>query len=457
VGLAYTLNRKTVVRGGYGLFWAPWQSGVQSTAGFSATSNVQQDTLIPITSIDNPFPSGLTPITGNALGLLTGVSSTLTVIDPNRDAPRVHQYSADIQRELPHDMSVGLTYMGSTGQHLTWGGTASGQVNINQLDPAFLALNNVNGVNRLTETVPNPFFGNAAAGAYASRATIQRNQLLRPFPQFDTINMIYSTLARSQYHAGVVSVTKRATGLWGGRISYTYSRLYDNQFAQSNYYSGSPGILNHLTADPESKYFDPDAEYGRSLLDSPHKLVASPIIRLPFGRGQRWVTSGPAEWILGGWTVSAVIQMQSGFPIGVSQNTNNNNLLGAGQRPNLVSNSEVRVPGSITDRLEANPADNTYLNNAAFTQAPAGTFGNSPRILPGVYSPWRNTTDLAINKELPLGSSRRGTIRLEVINLFNNPWFQALQSTAWGNNNFGLVTAQANYSRTMQLTARVSF
>ncbi len=457
VGLAYTLNPKTVVRGGYGLFWAPWQSGVQSTAGYSQTSTLQQDTLIPITSINNPFPGGLTPVSGNSLGMLTGTSSALTIIDPARDAPRVHRYSADIQRELPNDMSIGLTYMGSTGQHLTWGGTATGQVNINQVDPKYLSLNNVSGTNRLTELVPNPFFGIAGAGAFASRATIQRNQLLRPFPQFDNVNYIYSTNARSQYHAGVVSVSKRATGVWGGRISYTYSRLDDNQFAQGNYYSNSPGILNHFAAVPGSPYYNPDSEYGRSLLDSPHKLVASPIFRLPFGRGQRWLTTGAGAWIAGGWTLSAVIQMQSGFPIGVSQNTANTNLLGANQRPNVVPGVDPRVPGSITDRLEANPDDNLYLNPAAFTQAPAGTFGDAPRILPGVYSPWRNTTDLAINKDLPLGSSRRGTIRLEVINLFNNPWFQALQSAAQGNANFGRVTAQANYSRTMQITARVAF
>jgi len=456
-GVAYTLNDRTVVRGGYGLFWGPWQSGLQSTPGYSQTSTLQQDTLVPITSIHNPFPNGLTPISGNTLGMLTGVSSAVTFIDQNRDAPRVHQYSADMQRQLGGDMSVGLTYMGSMGRHLTWGGTATGSVNINQLDPRFLPLNNVNGVNALTQLVPNPFFGNPGAGAFGTRATIQRNQLLRPFPQFDNVNMIYSTRARSRYDAGVISISKRATGWWGGRISYTYSRLYDNQFAQGNYYASAPGILNHLTADPDSSYFDPDAEYGRSLLDSPHKLVASPIIRLPFGSGQRWLQSGAGNAIGGGWTVSFVIQLQSGFPIGVSQNTNNTNLLGAGQRPNLAGSVDVQVGGSITDRLRGNPEDNLYLNPAAFTLAPPGTFGNAPRILPGVYSPWRNSTDMALNKEIPLGSNRRATLRLEVINLFNNPWYQALGSSAHGNTQFGRVTAQANYSRTMQVTARFTF
>ena len=199
VGVAYSRQRQDRgPRGGYGLFWAPWQSGLQSTPGYSQTTTLQQDTLTPITSINNPFPTGLTPISGNSLGLLTGTSSAVTFIDQTRDAPRVHQYSVDMQRQLGGDMSIGLTYMGSMGRHLTWGGTGTGSVNINQLDPRFLPLNNVNGVNALTQNVPNPFFGTPGAGSFATRATIPRNQLLRPFPQFDNVNMIYSTLARSQ-------------------------------------------------------------------------------------------------------------------------------------------------------------------------------------------------------------------------------------------------------------------
>jgi hypothetical protein len=452
VGMAYSMNPQTVIRAGYGIFWAPWQSGVQSAAGYSQTTSLQQDPNIPITSIDNPFPNGLTPITGNADGLLTGVSTSITFIDPERDAPRVHQYSVDMQRQLPGDMSVGITYMGATGRHLTWGGTGSGAVNINQVDPKYLPIGT-----QLSQSVPNPFFGVEGAGGFATRRTIGRNQLLRPYPQFLNVNMIQSTLGRSQYHAGIISLTKRATGWWGGRVSYTYSRLHDNQFGQGNYYSGAPGILDNYTAIPWSEYFNPDAEYGRSRLDSPHKLVGSPIIRLPFGAGQRWLTSGIGSWIAGGWTASLVIQLQSGFPLGVSQNTNNTNLLGAGQRPNVVPGVDPQVPGSITDRLRNNPDDNRYLNPDAFTQAPAGTFGNAPRTLDGVYSPFRSSTDLAINKAFPLAGEHRATLRLEIINLFDNPWYAAVQSVSHGNSNYGRVTRQGNYSRTYQITARYSF
>ena len=457
-GMAFSMNPRTVIRAGYGLFWAPWQAGVQQPPGYSQTTTLQQDTLRPITSIDNPFPAGLTPITGNGAGLLTGTSTAISFIDPDRTAPRVHQYSVDMQRQLPGDLSLGFTYMGSTGHNLTWGGTGAGSVNINQVDPKYLSLNNPGGTNLLTQLVPNPFNGNPGAGSFGTRGgTIQRNQLLRPFPQFGDINMQYSTLGRSQYHAGVVQVQKRMNGNWGGRISYTYSRLYDNQFGQGNYYSSAPGILNNYTAVPWSEYYDPDAEWGRSLLDSPHKIVASPIFRLPFGSGERWLTDGVGNAIAGGWTVSFVIQVGSGFPIGVSQSVNNTNLLGHAARPNMVSGTDPMVPGSITDRLEANPDDDRYLNAGAFTQAPAGTIGNAPRILSDVYSPWRNSTDMAVNKDIPLGSGRRATIRLEVINVFNNPWYAAMASTAQGNANFGRVDAQANYSRTLQFTGRFSF
>jgi hypothetical protein len=184
----------------------------------------------------------------------------------------------------------------------------------------------------------------------------------------------------------------------------------------------------------------------------------TPTVQLPFGQGRRWLNDGIADKILGNWTVSAVIQMQSGFPIGVSQNTNTNSfMLGANQRPNLVPGVDVVVPGSITDRLAANPDDDRYLNALAFTQAPAGTFGNSPRTIPGAYSPWRNSTDVAINKDVRMGSGRRATIRLEIINLFDNPWYAAMSSIAYGNANFGRVSSQGNYSRTFQLTGRFSF
>ena len=447
VGTAFTLNDKTVVRGGYGLFWAPWAYGANNSVGYSATTNMAQPTNIPSINIVDPFPSGLIPISGNSRGLLSGVSSDISFVDPNKTAPYVHQYSVDMQRELVGNLSATVAYIGSTGRRLT----VQGNVNINQVDPKYIGLGSA-----LTQTVPNPFFGNPNAGTFASRATIERNQLLRPYPQFLNVNQAETNLGKSQYHAGVISLRKRMTW-WGGGFSYTYSRLTDNQFGQGNYYTSAPGLLNHYSFIDGSSYFNPDAEYGRSLIDSPHKMTLSPSVQLPFGQGRRFLNNSSWQnFAFGNWSISAVIQMQSGFPIGVSQNTNNTNLLGAAQRPNIVPGVDFLLPGSITDRLRANPNDDRYLNEAAFSTAPAGTFGNAPRILPGAYSPWRNSTDVSINKDFRFGS-KRGSLKLEIINLFDNPWYAAMSSVAYGNTNFGRVTSQGNYSRTYQLMGRFSF
>src|SRR5207244_12856731 len=114
-----------------------------------------------------------------------------------------------------------------------WGGTTDTSININQIDPKYQSLTPA----QMSALVPNPFFGVAAAGSLASRATIETGQLLRPFPQFLNVNMNQSTGARSQYHAAIVQLRKRVYSYWGGDFSYTFRRLKDNKFGQGYYYS----------------------------------------------------------------------------------------------------------------------------------------------------------------------------------------------------------------------------
>ena len=275
--MAYSLNDKTVVRGGYGLFWAPWSSGVQSAPGYSQTTSLQQD-IDRFRSRRSTTRSrqGWRRSRATACGMLTGVSTSISFIDPDRDAPRVHQYSVDIQRQLPGDMSVGLTYMGATGQHLTWGDRRQHQPGRSEVPAAEQRQRR----ERADAARAEPVLRRSRRGRLRdARADDSAQSAAAAVPAVrQRQHASSSTLARSQYHAGVIQLTKRATGWWGGRVSYTYSRLYDNQFGQGNYYSNAPGILNNYTAMPWSEYFDLDAEYGRSRLDSPHKLAASPIV-----------------------------------------------------------------------------------------------------------------------------------------------------------------------------------
>lgn len=450
-GVVYKVTEKDVLRGGYGLFWAPTNYGIINSVGFSQTSTIPNTNTNIVNTIDNPFPNGLAQPAGTSLGLTAGAGSSITFYDPTYSAPRVQQWSVDYQHELPGAISLGLGYTGARGSSLAYGTNVS----LNQLPLEYLAL----GTSVLTQQVNNPFFGIAAAGSLSTLRTVPRWQLLEPYPQYGSNNVNMTTSgAHSIYHAAIFQIRKRATGLWGGSFNYTYSRLNDNQVGQGNYYSSAPGILDNYSYIPGSAAYNPDIDYGLSLLNQPHKITMAPVLQLPFGVGKAHLnTPGVAEYLLGGWSASAVIQIQSGFPMGVTQ-TNSNNTNGGGQRPNVVPGVDFVVPGDITDRLKANPTDTAYLNLAAFTQAPANTIGNAPRILPDVRSPWRNSVDLGVNKEFRTGGSSRATLRLEIINLTNTPWYAALSSSSVSNTGtFGRVATQGNYSRFYQVTMKVSF
>jgi hypothetical protein len=234
--------------------------------------------------------------------------------------------------------------------------------------------------------------------------------------------------------------------------------LNDNQFGESNYYSSAPGLQNNYTVITGSAYYNPAQEYGRSLLDSPHKLVLAPTFLLPFGEGHRMANRRLANALLGGWSITPVVTLQAGFPIGISQNQPTQSFLyGNGQRPNIVPGQDFLVAGDITDRITANTTDNLYLNKAAFATAPTNTFGNAPRILPGVTSPWRNNIDLGISKNVHTGGGTSASVRLEVLNMFNIVQWAAMASSQVGVATFGQITTQANNMRMVQFTLRFQF
>src|SRR5207247_258649 len=105
VGATFAIDEQTVLRGGYGLFWSPWNytGAVHGQVGFARSTGLNQspaENAVPITVLDNPFPSGLVVPIGSSLGPLTGVGGQVDFVDQNKGNPKVHQYSADIEREL---------------------------------------------------------------------------------------------------------------------------------------------------------------------------------------------------------------------------------------------------------------------------------------------------------------------------------------------------------------------
>ena len=115
------------------------------------------------------------------------------------------------------------------------------------------------------------------------------------------------------------------------------------------------------------------------------------------------------------------------------------------------------VPGDITGRITNDVNDNLYFNRAAFSAAPANQFGNAPRMLPGVQSPWRNNVDLSLSKQVKTGGSTTASARIEVLNVFDTVQWAAPASSAFGNASFGQIRNQANNMRMMQFTFRFGF
>jgi hypothetical protein len=335
---------------------------------------------------------------------------------------------------------VSVAFVGARGDNLGYGFGANGStpaaININTLTQQQMALGTA-----LQTQVPNPFYNIPQAGAFSRTPTIARGQLLRPFPEFGDVLELQSSGARSRYNAVVVEVKKRLSHNVAGNVSYTWSRLDDDQFAQGSYFDP-----NRQISPLDSRNLA--AEYSRSMLDIPHRLVASPIVELPFGTGKKWLTTGAGNALAGGWTFSTIATYEAGSPINVTQ-TDNTGSFGGVQRPNLTS-SDPTTSGSTLDRL------NSYSNPAAYSLAAPFSLGTAPRTNPDLRVPARKNLDVVFSKRLSLAGSVRGTFRIEVLNATNSPKFVG-PASVFGVSTFGTITTQAGLTRITQFMFRVDF
>lgn len=433
VGFAYSMNDKTTFRGGYGLFWAPIPYGLQNTLGYAQTTPYvasNDGNATPAGTLSNPFPNGLLPVVGNANGLLAGIGQSVGFIDQNHRSPRIHQYSFDIQRQLPSGFTALVGYVGSTSRKLVLGSPA---MNINQLNPAQFGLGSA-----LNQTVANPFYVAGGPG-FIGAANMTRAQLLRPFPQFSAVNLSNSDLNRAQYHSLVAKVQKRMSHGLSLVSTFTWSNSMDMSVG---------GVGNNLTGSGAlQNTYDFEAEYGLSTFNIPLRWSSGFTYELPVGKGRAFLgTNKVLDAIAGGWSVNAVTVYQSGFPLAITQQSNNNSALGAaGQRPNATG-SDPRTTGSLMNRID------NYIDRAAFSQTPQFAFGNVGRTI-GLRGPGQSSIDMSVFKTFSLFEGVKAQFRAEALNAFNTPLFRS-PNTAFGNANFGRVTSQANFPRLIQLGVR---
>jgi hypothetical protein len=175
---------------------------------------------------------------------------------------------------------------------------------------------------------------------------------------------------------------------------------------------------------------------------------------LPFGKGRHYASSGPAAYILGGWTFGGVQLAQSGFPLGVIDSGYSNYLFAGSPRPNVTDiNWRAAISGS-----EFDPDKDLYFNTAAFarrTNPAADPFGNAPRLYGGTRSFPVIRTNISVARSFSLHEKLAAYLRWEVFDLFNQKTW-SLPTMDRNNALFGKIT-NASGNRTMQLSLRIAF
>ncbi|MGH9672842.1 MAG: carboxypeptidase regulatory-like domain-containing protein [Bryobacteraceae bacterium] len=429
IGLAYELNRKLVMRAGYGIFFAGTTTqgrGTGASPGFSvATPMVASlDGVTPADRLSNPFPSGLLPPIGASDGLLTLVGQGVSFTEVSRPISYAQQYSFGFQYSPVQNVLIEATYSGNRGIHLQ-----NSNLNVNQLTTEQMGLQDA-----LLVRIPNPFFGRIQTGSLAT-STTTRAQLLRPYPHFTGVTLREFTDGSATYHAFFLKAERRFARGLTFLGSYTNSKLLDNIGNRQNNYNLA-------------------GERSLSSIHSPQRLTLTGIWELPFGPRRPWLSGGNAisRKMLEGWQLNWIGTLQTGIPLAVTSSVNTTQSQGGGQRPNSSGNS-ARLEGPVKDRL------GRYFDTSQFVPAPAYTFGNIARTLPDVLGPGLHNWDISLIKDTLIGERLRFQLRCEAFNTWNHPAF-GNPGVSFGTASFGRINEianRANPARQIQLAGRFAW
>ncbi len=440
VGFAYQVNDKTVIRGGAGMYAVPAiifgtvQHGFSQSTSFIASEDLG---LTFRANLANPYPGGVLQPIGASKGADTFLGQSIGRFAPLDAKNGMNgRYLFNIQRELPGQWLVEAGYTGSRG----W--DVNTDLDLNPLPAPFLTTSRVRdqaNIDFLAQLVPNPFAG-LIPGTGLNSATVARSQLLRPYPQFTgvTTNAFDGT---TKYHSLQTKLEHRFTKGYYLLVGYTFSRFTER--------------VSKLNAT------DTSYEERPSGSDTPHRVSISGIWEVPFGKGRRWASQAPraVDAFIGGWSVQALGQFQTGFPIDFG------NLYYSGDP------TKLKVHYSSNTSVPVFDISGFYFHDAAVQTNGVDDFNkqrqdqrirlsNNVRYFPsridGVRSPMLKTWDISLVKQVRLAGNVRAQFNVEFLNAFNQTYFNNA-NTDPTNVNFGKVTSQNNLPRDIQLAAKIVF
>ncbi len=403
VGFAFSMNDKTVLRGGYGIFYFLDRGGIDNqwaqNPPFSGYSSYRFEQGYRITlsgqaplgngtsgSLDNRFAANPLPLGSTAgINLNNPVGLTVFASNSNNVNSYVQQWNLQVQRELPGQWVLDLGYVATAGHKLMtyWD---------------------------------------------ANRPVFNSNNV-RAYPQLGSVN-VQESRGNSIYNAMQLQIERRFANGFQMRGAYTWSHAIDDGLGAFD--SGQPQDIRNLSL-----------ERASSSLDIRHRWVLSGLYELPFGKskavGSSW--NRATDLVLGNWQMNGIWVWQTGQPVNITQGDN--------YRPDPV--------GSPT--VTGNP-DNS-ISASLFRQVPKNASGVVIR--PGflsrnaIYGPGTNQLDLSVFKKFPITERVKMEFRAESFNLTNTPQFANPQGDIT-NGNFGkITTTRFSTNRQTQLALRFSF
>ena len=417
LGFAYQLtgDGKTVVRGGYGLFYFLDRGGISNQLaqnppfsgegsfsffnGFRITLSGAAALCPPPAACADQAVQGTgalpLPFTGLNLAAPTNISPIAWL--PTNQVPQVSQYNLQVQRQVGANQSVSLAYVGTYGSRLT---------------------RNYNANQQLFDLDPNN--GNSRLFANLGSVTTSDNR------------------GKSIYNSVQAQYERRITKGLQFLGAFTWSRTIDD----------SCGALD--TCAPQL-YTNYTIERGLSEIDQPYHLSLSALYELPLGRGRRWGHdwSRPLDLAIGGWQLNGIYTLSGGMPFSVTVNGTPGST-----RADLVSAAGVD-PGNISN----------YINAAAFALPPTITFPDKNTVFtrPGtsgrniLLGPGLSNLDMSLFKNFAITERIKTEFRLQAYNLSNTPHFGQPNSN-FSNGNFGQITSTLPFSyRQLELGLRVTF
>lgn len=428
LGLAYSWDSKTVIRAGYGLNYVPVVGSVDAV-GFSVTTPMvtTQDGITPLNRLSNPFPQQLSPVGANPVAF---IGQNVSYIDPKDRTPIYHTWNVNLQRQLFARSLLQVGYIGGRGIRLTSEVAIGNNVNenINQVDPRYLSEGQ-----SLLAVVSNPYYPAFTSGPL-SGTTVQRQQLLRPYPAYGNITRNLPTFGSSTYHSMQAKFETRSYKGLTTIVSYTIAK-------------------NLTDIQPYQNTYNRSVERGPAAFDVPQRLTTTVSWDLPVGRG-RSAGHDMSKWLdaaIGGWNMAMFNTFQSGFAQSFGVNQNTLFLAGAGgQRPNIIGDPNAGVSGSIESRLSR------YFNTAAFAQPANFSFGNTAARTSWLRNPGMNNWNLTLTKTFNVTERLKVNLRGSSFNLMNHPVFGG-PNTTFGQAQFGQITSQANISRQSEVVLRILF